>query len=457
VEVDGTSALGNQLTGIAVWGTGNTIGGVAPGAGNIVAFNGSDGVSIGSGHANNPIRGNSIFSNVNVTLLGFLPIDLNYDGSTPNDAGDGDSGGNNLQNYPVLSTAFTNASGTTFTGTLSSEPNKTYTLDFYISSLAAACGDIQSYRGSSAATTDGSGNAAFNVLLAGGSPYGFPATAAVIATDPLGNTSESGGCAVMPTSPGDSDCDGVLDAAPDNCISVHNPQQVNTDNEIDNGPGIATRDVTVPRGVSDAEGDACETDGDIDNDILFDPFEDPLGTCFPFNGIAAGHPNPRGGDITNDDNGNGNPALPMGTDMADNGPSWDTDNDGVYDRLECLVGFNPRSALSRPSVALCGGSVDADGDGLPVSGEVCKWGTSDTPVSGVDSDGDGKADCVEANDTNGDGFQNFTGDTINSAKAANGIIGRTMDFDLNGDNAVNFPGDTLLSAKMASHVGGICP
>jgi hypothetical protein len=56
-----------------------------------------------------------------------------------------------------------------------------------------------------------------------------------------------------------------------------------------------------------------------------------------------------------------------------------------------------------------------------------------------------------------DGFQNFTGDTINSAKAANGMIGRTMDFDLNGDNAVNFPGDTLLSARMASHVEGICP
>ena len=102
---------------------------------------------------------------------------------------------------------------------------------------------------------------------------------------------------------------------------------------------------------------------------------------------------------------------------------------------------------------VCGGATDADGDGLPASSERCKWGTSD--ASG-DSDGDGKKDCVEANDTNGDGVQNFPGDTVNSARGCGGVIGKTLDFDLNGDGVVSFPGDTILSAKMAAHVGGIC-
>jgi hypothetical protein len=100
--------------------------------------------------------------------------------------------------------------------------------------------------------------------------------------------------------------------------------------------------------------------------------------------------------------------------------------------------------------------TDADLDGPPAAAANCKWGTSDTAVTGVDSDGDTKKDCVEANDTNGDGFQNFPIDTINSAKASTGIIGKTLDFDLNGDGFVNFPNDTILSAKMANHVGGIC-
>jgi hypothetical protein len=218
---------------------------------------------------------------------------------------------------------------------------------------------------------------------------------------------------------------------------------------LDNGPGVTTKDGTVPN--SDGIPDLCDLDDD--NDGLLDVDELSPSACGAFDLSGTSHPNPGSADITNDDNGDGNPAPPMGSDSEDDGPSWDTDNDGVLDGVECQLGFNPRDAASHPSVSQCGGMADADNDGLTVAVETCKWGTSD---ASADSDGDGIKDCVEANDLNGDGAQNFPGDTLNSAKASAGVIGRTMDFDLNGDGAVNFPGDTLLSAKMAAHAGGIC-
>jgi len=238
----------------------------------------------------------------------------------------------------------------------------------------------------------------------------------------------------------DCDADGVGNGA-DNCPTIPNPSQTNTDNEIDNGPGIAPRDVTVPNAVADTEGDACETDGDIDNDGLPDAQDtEPLtgaGLCGTLT-MSDGHPNPAGGDITDADG---------------NGPSWDTDGDGVLDGVECQLGADPRSAASKPSAAACGGSTDADGDGLPASAERCKWGTSDT---NVDSDGDGIKDCVEAADTDGNGKVNFTGDVVNSAKAALGIIPKTVDFDLDGNGSVNYAGDTILTVQIAFGVGGIC-
>jgi len=218
--------------------------------------------------------------------------------------------------------------------------------------------------------------------------------------------------------------------------------QANTDNLIDNGPGITTVDNTVP--ASDEWGDACDTDDD--NDGIDDAAEDPLTACGAYTGLSAGRGNAAGGDTTDDDNGNG---VPAPADGADNGPSWDTDNDHVRDGVECWLGSNPRSAGSH---AVCGNSADADQDGLAWRAE-CKWGTSDNLK---DSDGDGLMDCVEANDNDGNGMSNFTGDVINSAKASNGIYGKTLDFDLDGSGVVNFTGDTVMSAKIANHVGGVC-
>ena len=97
-QADGVSPLGNAQDGISLAsGSNNSIGDII-GDGNIIAFNGANGVEVVSGTAN-PILSNSIFSN---SLLG---IDLGGDGVTPNDAGDSDAGPNNLQNFPQLSSA----------------------------------------------------------------------------------------------------------------------------------------------------------------------------------------------------------------------------------------------------------------------------------------------------------------------------------------------------------------
>ncbi len=135
----GTGALGNTGRGILVFdGTsGTTIGDDDPSDGltnaaNIIAFNGREGVEIsGASATGNSILSNSIFSNAG------LGIDLGGDGVTPNDGpGDADTGPNNLQNFPVITSAKTRLSSTTITGTLESIPAQSqfgegYTIQFF--------------------------------------------------------------------------------------------------------------------------------------------------------------------------------------------------------------------------------------------------------------------------------------------------------------------------------------
>jgi hypothetical protein len=132
--VSGTGALGNGTHGalIAMGASNNSIGDGTSGGSNIIAFNGQDGVEVDGSSAGNEISRNSVFSNAG------LGIDLIGQGeafftniSTPNDPSDTDSGANNLQNKPVLSSAKTASGKTTVAGKLVSTPNQAYTIEFY--------------------------------------------------------------------------------------------------------------------------------------------------------------------------------------------------------------------------------------------------------------------------------------------------------------------------------------
>jgi uncharacterized repeat protein (TIGR01451 family) len=106
IAPDGSTAMGNAQAGIVINGaTLARIGTTTFGEGNQIANNGTNGVTVTGGAISNAILGNSIG---NDTLLG---IDLNADGGTLNDTGDGDTGPNGKQNFPNLTAATLDGSG----------------------------------------------------------------------------------------------------------------------------------------------------------------------------------------------------------------------------------------------------------------------------------------------------------------------------------------------------------
>ncbi|HEX4440073.1 MAG TPA: S-layer homology domain-containing protein [Thermoanaerobaculia bacterium] len=186
-DASGAVPFGNHDFGIYLAGSNAVVGGVNAGEGNVIVSNGKGILVINGNH--NAIRGNAIDD---VSGLG---IDLgsagNADGVTPNDAGDGDTGANDLQNFPLVSNV-TYGANTAVSGILRSTASTTFDLDFYSN---PACSNFPReflqgavFLGTSQVTTDGAGNAAFDVTT-------LPATAdgsriSVTATDPSGNTSE---------------------------------------------------------------------------------------------------------------------------------------------------------------------------------------------------------------------------------------------------------------------------
>jgi hypothetical protein len=126
-KADGVSALPNTGNGISVTNVPTKIGGATAEDGNVIAFNGANGVAIFGG-SGNLVMNNPIFSN------NLLEIDLNGDGLTPNDAGDADAGANNLQNYPILTSASSHAGQTIVTGTINTTPNTNLSVQFFVTS-----------------------------------------------------------------------------------------------------------------------------------------------------------------------------------------------------------------------------------------------------------------------------------------------------------------------------------
>ncbi|MGH3090634.1 MAG: Ig-like domain-containing protein [Rubrobacteraceae bacterium] len=186
---DGVGPLGNGAGILMGTNAGNnSIGGTAPGAANVIAFNDSEvfasfGVTVND-DGGNAIRGNAIHSN------GDLGIDLGTPGVTPNDACDADTGGNELQNFPAITSAGTVGDNVVIQGTLDSKPNQTFTIDFYASAAGDPSGNGEGrvYLGSTTAATGADCDASFDASLA--APVSGNDVITATATDSGGNTSE---------------------------------------------------------------------------------------------------------------------------------------------------------------------------------------------------------------------------------------------------------------------------
>jgi CSLREA domain-containing protein len=203
-DLSGVNLLGNFDHGVLVTGSRNRI------LNNTIASSAGAGVLIhSSSGTGNAILGNSIHSN------GGLGIDLGGDGITPNDSGDGDSGANNLQNFPQLISALLTPGdpiGAVFAVTLlRSTPNSQFTLEFFANSVCdpSGNGEGRTFQGNiSNITTGSTGNAI--VSLTGSSPLPEGTFLTATATDPNGNTSELSPCKVITQGTVSSAVNGVV-------------------------------------------------------------------------------------------------------------------------------------------------------------------------------------------------------------------------------------------------------
>jgi large repetitive protein len=185
-DASGANPLPNGINGVSIGGISqsdsNTIGGTTAGAGNVIAFNHGNGVTVYSG-TGNAISRNSIFSN------GGLGVDLGGDGVTPNDPGDTDTGPNNLQNFPVLTFALVSQGGLVVQGTIDTPIPQTVTLEFFANLVPVPGGDPSGH--GEGATFLGTATPAPDGTFTAALPTVAPGTLiSATATDAVGDTSE---------------------------------------------------------------------------------------------------------------------------------------------------------------------------------------------------------------------------------------------------------------------------
>jgi hypothetical protein len=203
-QVDGLSALGNSSHGvlIAAGARNNTIGGTAMGSGNTIAFNAGDGVAVvDSTSTGNALHRNAIFSNRG------LGIDLGNNGVTANDAGDTDTGANDLQDFPVLTMGVSSGSMIHIEGTIGSTfANSAYpiTIEFFDNPACdgSGHGEGQTFLGSILVDAPG----AFMTNIAG-----LATVVTATATNANGHTSEFSLCKMLDAPP-------TANAGPDQAV-----------------------------------------------------------------------------------------------------------------------------------------------------------------------------------------------------------------------------------------------
>lgn len=188
--------LGNSYCGICILSSYNNLVGGSASDGNIIAYNGI-GIEIsGNDSYGNQVKGNSIFNN---DALGIDLIVGSY-GVNLNDTGDPDTGPNELQNFPRIDTAYITGSNLIISGLLNSLANTSFNLEFFndpvlVSGSLDPSGYGEGYTliHSMAVTTNGSGNATFNISIPSTGVYRGDYISATATNNATNSTSEFSG------------------------------------------------------------------------------------------------------------------------------------------------------------------------------------------------------------------------------------------------------------------------
>jgi CSLREA domain-containing protein len=411
---DGFTPMGSRFTGIELIRSGqakndgNTFGAASPnGPGaNIIANNGileihAAGVGIMEG-LRNKILGNSIYNNVSGQMDGptSLAIDLMHDGVTNNDPCDVDVNlPNNLQNYPVLTSASSDEGSTTVSGSLNSNASSTFTLEFFASATNGRS-DAQRPLGTTTVTTDAnctSGN--FRITVPSHSYPGESVTATTTNTN--GDTSEvsksSVAAAVIGAPSGDYNASGTRD------LLLRNSVNGEVSMWLLNGPAVVASGIVGSPGGTYKIAGVADFDGDGKSDILLRDGAGNIGMWF-MNGLVI-----TGGAAV------GSPGPYTVAAVAD------FDGDGMADILL-------RDALGNIGMWLMNGAVITGGALVGSPGPY-------TVVGARDFNGDGKADILLRDDLGTLGMWIMNGPVIASGALVGSPIGYSVAGigDFNGD------------------------
>ena len=234
-DAAGTGALGNALGGLRIEAD------FTSEHDDVIAFNGGPGISVING-TNNTLHAFT-FSNAG------LGIDLGGAGVTPNDEGDGDSGPNDLQNFPVLTAAETFTGGAFIQGRLDTLPNSQYLIDFYLSSECdpSGHGEGQAAVGGTIVQSGSSGNVGFSAVIPASPAQPFVTTTARLNG---GTTSEFSACRRIDTPLTPSNGDEVVARPASGTVRIKIPgadnfERLQLGNEIPVGSHIDATDGRV--------------------------------------------------------------------------------------------------------------------------------------------------------------------------------------------------------------------
>ncbi|APW61334.1 Ig-like domain-containing protein [Paludisphaera borealis] len=237
-DASGAVDVGNQFDGVTLNTSGNTVGGLAPGAGNLIAYNRGSGVDVYSyGYYNSPQLNTPILSNL-IYSNGSQSIDLGYLANTP-------------VSSPVLNSAYEQGAGTVVEGSFSGAPDTNFKVQFYSNPTKAqpTQEEGRTLVGTLNVTTNDFGLANFTLTLP--TPVAAGQYLSATATDPNFNTTSEFFSSTLVTSTARADV-GVSMYSNASAVYAGSPLTYYI-NVANGGPSNATNVVltnTLPGGVA---------------------------------------------------------------------------------------------------------------------------------------------------------------------------------------------------------------